>query len=109
MIIRFDGIDNPEDAGFLTNQIIYNRADQLPDLDDGVYYQYQLVGMNVVDDNGKELGKVIEIIETGANDVYVILNEQNGREILIPAIKSVIKKIDLKSNLMVVKLQEWMD
>ena len=65
--------------------------------------------MNVVDDNGKELGKVIEIIETGANDVYVILNEQNGREILIPAIKSVIKKIDLKSNLMVVKLQEWMD
>jgi 16S rRNA processing protein RimM len=77
--------------------------DALP-LEDGSYYYYQIRGLSVVTDEDEDLGRVIEILATGANDVYVVRG-QTG-ELLIPALKQVILQIDLEAGRMVVHLPE---
>jgi len=109
LLIHLEGINNPEDARILSNQVLFIPADHLPKLEEGNYYYRQLIGMMVEDVEGNHLGEIVEIIETGANDVYVIFNKHEGREILIPAIQSVVQKIDIESNLMVVNQLEWFD
>ena len=77
------------------------EASQLPDLGNNEYYQKDLIGLTAKTTQGRILGNVVEILETGANDVFVI--EGNGRH-LIPYIDSAIIRIDLAERLMVV---EW--
>ena len=93
MLVKFIGIDTPEEAGQLRNQWVYVIATDVPSLPEGKLYQHELFGFEVVDDNGNSLGELVEIIETGANDVYVVKN-QSGKEILLPAIPSVILGLD---------------
>ena len=109
LLVRLEGVNNPEDARILANQIMVTPADNLPELEEGNYYYRQLIGMRVEDSEGIQMGEIVEIIETGANDVYVIFNKEEEKEILIPAIQSVILKIDIESNLMVVNRLEWLD
>lgn len=108
-LIRFAGLDTPEEARLLTNQYIFIPAGELPELEQGKFYYRQLIGIRVEDAEGNHLGAVSEIIETGANDVYVVTDEKNGKEMLIPALQSVVIKIDIESSLMVVKPPEWLD
>ena len=64
--------------------------------------------MNVFSIENKQIGILTNIIQTGANDVYIIKpHNQETKEILIPAIKSVVKKVDIQKKEMIVKLQEW--
>jgi 16S rRNA processing protein RimM len=93
MLIRFDGIETPEAAGELRNSWVFVARRDVPDLPDGQLYQHQLFGLDVVDVRGARLGSLTEIIETGANDVYVVTDEL-GREILLPAIPTVILEVD---------------
>lgn len=73
-------------------------------LQDGEYYHFQIQGLKVITDTGECLGEVKEIIPTGGNDVYVV---RNGRsECLLPAIREVVKSIDLENNVMIVHLLE---
>lgn len=109
LLIRLEGINTPEDARILANQILFIPADRLPILEEGNYYHRQLIGIQVEDVGGKRMGEIVEIIETGANDVYVIFDKEEEKEILIPAIQSVILKIDIESNIMVVNRLEWLD
>jgi len=109
LLIRFENIQTLEEARMLTNQLVYIPSDHLPEPQEGSYYHLQLIGLQVEDEAGNYLGEINEIIETGANDVYVVANEKEETEILIPAIKSVVLKIDIESNLMVVQQQEWFD
>jgi 16S rRNA processing protein RimM len=103
LILGIEGIDTPEEAGKYRNQIVYVSAKTLPALDEGEYYFHELVGMNVTDENGKVLGELTEIVETGANDVYVV-TDPAGTEILLPAIPDVILSIDLTEKTMRVHL-----
>jgi 16S rRNA processing protein RimM len=75
-------------------------------LEEGLYYHHQLIGLNAVLEDGQVLGTVQDVLVTGANDVYVILNPE-GVEILLPAVNSVILDIDLKTKSMKVKPPEW--
>jgi 16S rRNA processing protein RimM len=93
MLVKFKGIENPEDAGQLRNQWVYVRAADVPSLPEGQIYQHELFGFDVLDESGNSLGELVEIIETGANDVYVVRNK-SGKEILLPAIASVILETD---------------
>ena len=93
ILVKFKGIETPEDAGRLRNQWVYVRAMDVPALPEGKIYQHELFGFKVVDENEDLLGELVEIIETGANDVYVVRNE-SGKEILLPAIPSVIRETD---------------
>jgi 16S rRNA processing protein RimM len=95
MLVAFDAYSDPESASGLRNQLVYVRADDRPPLPEGEYYHHQLIGLKVITDEGRMLGRLKQILDnTGANDVYVLQPEQ-GREILLPAIADVIRKIDL--------------
>ncbi|HXF84941.1 MAG TPA: ribosome maturation factor RimM [Anaerolineales bacterium] len=105
MLVKFKGIETPEEAGRYRNQWVYVRSSDLPPLPEGQIYQYQLIGLRVIDENDNLLGELVEILETGANDVYVVRN-MAGKEILLPAIPSVILDLDLEARSMRVHLLE---
>ena len=105
LIVKFKGVETPEDAGLLRNQWVYIKAKDAPPLPEGQIYQYELFGFKVVDENGNPLGELVEIIETGANDVYVV-RDDSGKEILLPAIPSVILDLDPARRLIRVHLLE---
>jgi 16S rRNA processing protein RimM len=84
---------------------VYVKASEVPSLPEGKLYQHELFGFEVVDENGNSLGKLVEIIETGANDVYVV-RDADGRELLLPAIPAVILDLDPDRRLMRVHLLE---
>ena len=84
----------------------YRQAEQEPgepDLPAGEYYHHQLLGLQVIDETGKLLGQVSEILETGANDVLVV-RPSMGEEILLPAIDPVILQVNLEQGVMQVHL-----
>ena len=93
-LIAFRGYDSPEEVGELRNQMVYVRAEDRPPLPEGEFYHHQIMGLRVVSETGAVLGKVVEILETGANDVYVVRPER-GPEILLPVIDPVILDVDL--------------
>jgi 16S rRNA processing protein RimM len=103
LLVSFRGVDTPEDAGRFRNHWVYVKVTDVPPLPEGQHYQYELVGLDVADENGNLLGKLTEIIETGANDVYVVRDE-TGKEILLPAIPSVILNRDMDRRLLTVHL-----
>lgn len=104
MLVKLDGISRREDAeAFVGKDVLVDKG-ELPDLDDGEYYAFEIQGMEVVSTDGKNLGKVANIFSTGSNDVYVV--EGPLGEILIPAIKDVIVKMDVPGKKMVVNLIE---
>jgi 16S rRNA processing protein RimM len=105
LLVKFKSFDSPEQVGRFRNQWVYIQTSEAQKLPKGQLYQHQLFGLKVEDDKGIQLGELVEIIETGANDVYVIRNIQGG-EVLIPAIESVIQKIDLDRRIMRVHLLE---
>lgn len=88
-IVKLKNIDDIDNAEKFKNIEIEVNKDDLPD---GTYYIEDLIGMEVFDDTGKYLGKLDDIFNTGANDIY-----QVGK-ILLPAIDDVIKKIDIENN-----------
>jgi len=103
MLIRFRGVKTPEDAGLYRNTWVYVPTANRPELPDGEYYHHQLIGLNVVTDEGRELGTLTDIIETGANDVYVV-RDADGRETLLPAIPAVVLEVQLADRQMRVHL-----
>ena len=108
LLISFVDHYSRDSVGYLRNEIVYVQGEDLPVLEDNEYYHHDLIGMRVFSIEEKEIGVLIEIILTGANDVYVIKpHNRDSKEILIPAIKSVVKEVDTKNKKMIVKLQEW--
>jgi 16S rRNA processing protein RimM len=105
LLVSFRGVDTPEDVGKFRNQWVYIKASQVAPLPEGQHYQYELIDLDVVDENGTSLGKLVEILETGANDVYIVRDE-SGKEILLPAIPSVILNLDMDRRLLKVHLLE---
>jgi 16S rRNA processing protein RimM len=105
VLMKFNGVDTPEGAGQLRNQWVFVKASDVPPLPEGQLYQYELFGFEVREENDNLLGELVEIIETGANDVYVVRNEA-GKEILLPAIPPVILDIDPARRLIRVHLLE---
>ena len=103
VLIKFKGIETPEDANLLRESyLMVNRADEEP-LEEGTYYIVDMIGLEVENEEGKKLGSLVDIFNTGSNDIYVIKNEL-GKQILLPAIKDVIKKIDMEKRKMTVHL-----
>ena len=91
IFIKFHGVDNRETARTLTNKFLTVPRDKAAPLDDDEFYAFDIIGCEVFDSTGK-LGTVTNILKTGSNDVFQVSGET---EILIPALKAVIKKIDV--------------
>jgi len=96
LLIRFEELQTREEAGLLRNQYVYVRVADLPPLSAGDYYHHQILGLQVVSEAGEYLGTVIDILETGANDVCIVRAE-SGQEFLLPFIDPVIIRIDLEA------------
>lgn len=101
-VIKFKSIDTRKAAEVLRNENVTISPDKLPTLNDGKYYDFQIIGLSVFENAGEFLGRITEIVYTGANDVYVI--SKNNAELLIPAINQVIKQVDIDRNTMIVQL-----
>tara|TARA_Y100001970_G_scaffold248382_2_gene317915 strand:+ start:8465 stop:8959 length:495 start_codon:yes stop_codon:yes gene_type:complete len=106
-ILLLENYNTPDKAKTLKDKFIYIKPSQIPHQQNDTYYYYELIGLSVINVNQSYLGKISNIITTGANDVYVITNEDN-EEILIPAIKSVILDVDIKSQKMTVDQPSWL-
>jgi len=103
MLVRLRGVKSPEDAGQYRNAWVYVPTANRPALPEGEYYHHQLLGLNVVTDEGHDLGVLVDILETGANDVYVV-RAADGSETLLPAISPVILEVRLADHQMRVHL-----
>jgi 16S rRNA processing protein RimM len=104
MLLSFEGEDTREQVRLLTNMDVFVREDQLPQLPAGEYYHHELIGLKVFE-AGNFVGEVVQLLETGANDVYVI-QKPDRKELLLPAIESVILNIDIKEGILDVKIPE---
>jgi len=93
LLVKFKDVETTEAAGVFRNQWVFIKAKDAPPLPDGKIYQYKLIGFKVVDENDNLLGTLAEILETGANDVYIV-KDDSGKELLLPAIPSVILDLD---------------
>ncbi len=103
LLMKFRGVDDLETAEKLRNLFLNVTLDQLHPLPAGTYYHFQLIGMRVEDLDKGYLGRLTEVLETGANDVYVVNSDVFG-EILIPAIKQVVMAVDVPNQRLQVKL-----
>lgn len=104
MLVKFDGFDTPEAVSELTNLLVFVRVEDIPALPEGEYYHHQLIGLDVYETE-KFLGTLMSVLQTGANDVYII-EDSEGKELLLPAIPDVVLKVDLENKRMVVRLLE---
>lgn len=105
VIVKFKGIDNINDVEkYRKMPLLVSREDAV-ELEADEYFMADIIGMDVYTDDDKLFGTLEDIMETGANDVYVINTEEHG-EVLIPAIKDCIKDIDTDNNKMIIHLMQ---
>ncbi|MFN2121262.1 MAG: ribosome maturation factor RimM [Anaerolineales bacterium] len=109
MLVKLDDIDTRDAAGQHRNELVYVSAWDRPPLESGRFYHHQIVGCRVVDEQDHDIGRITEILQTGANDVYVVQGTAGGDELLLPAIDSVVLEIDPGSKLVRVRVPEVFD
>mgnify|MGYP005838996749 CR=1 FL=1 len=102
VILKLEGVDDPSQAAQLRGRFLYVPLAEAMPLAEDQYYHHQILGLDVWTTEGTYLGQVSEIIETGANDVYVA--RKDAREVLIPALSSVVLEVDLERHRLVVSL-----
>ncbi len=102
-IIKFSGIDNINDIEKYKGSDIFITRDQAVPLDDDEYFICDIIDADVVSDDGEKLGTIKEVLQTGANDVYVV--ERDGlKDLLIPVIPSCVLDINTSEKRVVVHL-----
>jgi 16S rRNA processing protein RimM len=106
LIVQLAGITDPEQAGRLYGQTLYIRRDDASRLGRGQFYLHQIVGLTVETTDGRTLGRVEDVLRTGANDVYVVRGVLG--EVLVPAIAPVVKRIDPAAGRVLVELMPGM-
>lgn len=108
MLLKFPHINDRDAAAALRGTIVRVAGNQLPPLEDDVFYHYQLIDLDVFDEAGTPLGKLAQILSAGEVDVYVV-RDQQGKEQLFPALKDVVIEIDIAAGRAVVRPPEWDD
>lgn len=104
-LLKLAGIDDRNAAELLRDLMVMVPLDQAVPLDEGEVYLFELIGMAVQTDAGESFGEIVDIIETGANDVYVVDSPQHG-EVLLPAIDDCILKIDAEARVVTIHLMD---
>lgn len=104
LIMKLKGIDTEEAANKLRNCYIKVDRKSAVKLPKDTYFICDLIDLEVYDEEGLLLGKIKDVLQTGSNDVYVVQTE--GKDILIPALKEVVREIDIRNRKLVVSLPE---
>lgn len=100
-IIKLEGVEDRDQAEAIRGRIIRVERPGIPPAPEGAYYDFQIIGLSVVTTDGRDLGRVTEILRTGANDVY---ETESGA--LIPAVAHVVTEIDLEQGRIVIEPME---
>jgi 16S rRNA processing protein RimM len=103
-LVKFRGVDTPEGARKLCGRDFFVPRDQLAPAGEGEYYLADLIGLKVVDGQGKLLGRLQDAFDNGAHEIYVIL--RGRREWLLPVYAGVVREVDLQRGEMVVEPPE---
>lgn len=101
IVIRFKDYQTREAAQKLTGKMMRVDKTNAAPLSEGEFYTFDIIGLNVFDLNEKQLGTITNVLKTGSNDVFVMKSE-NDREVLIPALKRVVKKIDIENKIIII-------
>lgn len=104
-LLSFEGYPNINDVEAFRDGILKISEKQMGELDEHEYYYHEIIGLVVVDENDKEIGKITEILSPGANDVWVV-KRKGKKDALIPYIESVVKDIDLTEGVVHVEIPE---
>ncbi|MGD8620428.1 MAG: ribosome maturation factor RimM [Anaerolineales bacterium] len=107
-LMTLDGIEDRNEADLYRDLEVRLSYEESEPLDDHEYYYWQILGLKVQKEDGQLLGKVVDIIETGANDVYIV-HSDSGEELLLPAIADVILTVDLEASKLIVRLLPGLD
>ena len=107
IIVKFAEINSIDEAETFKNSVLSCDREQLGELPDGVYYIADLIGCTVFE-NEKELGKISDVFNTGANDIYAVSRPQQ-KDLLIPVLEETIKKVDIENKRIDVVLIEGLD
>ena len=102
--LKIKGIDTVEQAQALRNLLVAVPEDELVDLDEGEFYHFELEGLDVVDEEGRPLGVLEEVLALPAHELYVIRGPQG--ELLLPAVEAYVLEVDLEAGVMRVKVPE---
>ena len=103
LIVKFKGVDDRTRAEKLRGSFLQVEEENVPTLPEGEYYHFQLLGMEVVEEDGTYLGLLSDFVESGSNDVYKI-DCGNGDYLLLPALKQVMTEVDVAKKKMIVRL-----
>ncbi|MBX3063600.1 MAG: 16S rRNA processing protein RimM [Anaerolineae bacterium] len=104
-LIHLKGIDDRDAAEPLRDMYVFVAIEDAVPLEENEYYLFQLVGLQVQTTEGEALGKLTDVMETGANDVFIVKGEAYG-EVLIPVIDGVIQNVDLEAQIVTVALPD---
>lgn len=104
-LLTFEGYDSIESVEQMKGGLLKISEDQLMPLDEGEYYFDEIIGCRVLTMEGEEIGVIKEILTPGANDVWVVRGNK-GKEILIPYIESVVKKVDVNEKIVLIEPME---
>ena len=102
-MISLQGVNDRTQAEAFRDQELKIRTSQAAPLEKDEYYYWQIIGLQAVLESGEALGEIVDILETGANDVYIV-RRLDGGDLLLPAIASVILKVDLDAGTITVHL-----
>lgn len=105
VILKFKGIDNINDIEKYKRCSLYVTREHAVALEEDEYFIADMIGMEVCTEDGNIFGTLEDVIETGANDVYVIENAEHG-EVLVPAIKECIRSVDIEKGQMMIHLMD---
>ena len=106
IIAKFKNINSRNYIEILNGKLLMLNRSDIPSLPEGEYYNFDIIGLEVIDDKGSKLGKITEVLKTGSNDVYVV---EGKKQLLVPALKKVVKEINLVDGFMKVELLEELD
>ena len=104
-ILKFEGIDNINDIEMYKGRELWIPREEAQELGEDEYYVADLIGMEVLLENGAKFGVLRDVMETGANDVYIV-DRVDGEEILLPAIHDCVLDVDVEKNTMTVHLMK---
>jgi 16S rRNA processing protein RimM len=104
-LLTFEGYDNVNQVESMKGGILKVPESQRGELEEGEFYFQDIIGCNMVTTEGEEIGKVVEILTPGANDVWVVKGSK-GKEVLIPYIEDIVKKVDINGKTIVIEPME---
>lgn len=103
-IVAFDGVSSPEEAAAFRGAWVKIHRSEVPRPPGDQFYEFELIGLTVEDEEGRVLGKVVDVVETGAHHIVVVQGPLG--EILVPATRGMIASVDLAAGTMVVRRVE---